>query len=95
MLLVMRLRITRQPERDHPRREYTREVPLRAGVVCPNRSRRGDPTRNLGDKLLERIGRLAWSDHDGDVFDRRVNPIVFVDLRLERQLPSDSSLILL
>src|SRR5206468_5909020 len=42
------------------------------------------PRRNLGDKFLEGIGRPAWSDHDGAVLDRHVNPVAFVDLRLAR-----------
>src|SRR5437016_4853547 len=42
------------------------------------------PRRDLGDEMLERIGRTTRADHDGAVLDGDFHAIALIHLRLQR-----------
>jgi hypothetical protein len=70
---------------DRRRLECTPELPRFVADRCARIALiMAIPRRDLGDELFEGIRRPARADHDCAVLDRHVNPIAFVDLRLER-----------
>src|SRR5437773_2113817 len=62
--------------RDLPRLAADRRTPVALVVAIPR--------RNLGDELLEGVGRTAMADHDRAVLDGHVDRVAFIDPCFER-----------